>query len=91
MTRSGTAATSASKTSKPSSSHQERPAAVPEQVVDFTAFGLRHGADGYQLVKVTVAGETCTVSAMRQAEPQRAVAFGYLEAAVADAYLETRG
>ena len=69
----------------------ESPKPAPKPVVDFTAYGLRPTSAGYQLCRVDIAGENVVVTPMREAEPQRGVAYAYLEAAVANAYLETRG
>ncbi len=92
MTRSGTTAASRGPNPHKTSSPQtDRSAVVPEPVVDFAAYGLRPTAAGYQLVRVDVAGESVTITPLRQAEPQRAVANAYLESAVADSYLEGRG
>lgn len=57
----------------------------------FTCYGLRPTPEGYELVKVAISGDETTITVLRQAEPQRAVAFRYLEAAVEDAYMEQRG
>lgn len=64
----------------------------PEKViVPFEAYGLRRTREGYELVKVSVDGDCATTVSMRQAEPQRAIAFAYLEAAIDMAYLEGSG
>ncbi len=90
MTRTGTAATGSAQKPKPSGALQAELAAVPVRVVDFSAYGLRPVTGGYQLCRVDIAGETCSVHVLRQPEPQLAVATAYLEAAVAESYLETR-
>ncbi len=88
-TRSGPAAASRGQTQKtPSATQPEDTAAGPDQVVKpFEAYGLRRTKAGYELTRVTVSGDNATCVAIRQAEPQRAIAFAYLEAAIDDAYL----
>ena len=89
--RSGPAAASRGQKPQPSNPQPGPSAAGPDQGVAFVAYGLRPRADGYELVKVAISGDETTITVLRQAEPQRAVAFRYLEAAVEDAYMESRG
>jgi len=52
------------------------------------AFGLRPTPEGYVLVRVEMKGnEVMAAVVLRQPEPQRGVAFSYLETEVAEAYL----
>jgi len=89
-TRSGPAAASRGQNPKPSNPQPELSSAGPDTVVPFTCYGLRKTPAGYELVKVVIGGNEPVIVHMRQAEPQRAIAFRYLEAAVEDAYMETR-
>ena len=89
--RSGPAAASRGQKPQPSDPQPGPSAAGPDQGVAFVAYGLRPTPKGYELVKVSVNGASAAVTPLRQAEPQRAVAFRYLEAAVEDAYMEQRG
>lgn len=54
----------------------------------WAAFGLRPVAGGYELVRVDMKGnEVVDTTALRQPEPQRGIAFDYLDAEIAEEYL----
>lgn len=94
MKSSGTPSASRGQTSNPPTRNVEQSEGVPEPVksgLDFVAYGLRKGKDGYTLCRVNVVGPMAVVAEMRQAEPQRAVAYAYLEQAVEEAYIAERG
>ena len=67
----------------------KRPTAAEEPPArSWEAFGLRPTPDGYVLVRVEMKGnEVMAAVVLRQPEPQRGVAFSYLETEVAEAYL----
>lgn len=70
----------------------EAPLAVRPAASSFIALGLRQTADGFELVRVDVLGDgACAVTPLRQAEPQRAVAFAYMEQEVHNLYMAGRG
>lgn len=96
MKSSGTPAGTRGQNPKPSIPQSGDTAGVPELVLpapakDFTAYGLRKGPGGYTLCRVEVMGPLAKVTEVRQAEPQRAIAFAYLEQAVEEAYIAERG
>ncbi len=90
MARSGTApAPSGSKPLNPSNPQPGLSGAVPDLAIPFKAWGLRKTAQGYELTEVSVdALGAAHCRPVRQAEPQKAIAYAYLEAAVDQAYLE---
>lgn len=54
----------------------------------WAAFGLRPVSGGYELVRVDMKGnEVADTTALRQPEPQRGIAFDYLDAEIAEEYL----
>jgi hypothetical protein len=54
----------------------------------WTAFGLRPTPEGYVLTRVEMKGnEVMDTAVLRQAEPQRGIAFDYLDAEIAEHYL----
>ncbi len=65
------------------------PATVEEHAARcWVAFGLRPTPAGYELVRVEMKGnEVMAAVPLRQPEPQRGVAFAYLESEVAEDYL----
>jgi hypothetical protein len=94
MKSSGTPAASRGQTPNPPTRNVDQSAGVPELVksgLDFTAYGLRKGAGGYTVCRVDVTGPMALITELREAEPQRAVAFAYLEQAVEEAYIRERG
>lgn len=89
MARSGTSAAPRGQNPNPSNPQQGKIAEVPEPAVPFKAYGLRKGPDGLQVCEVEVHTDgSSTVRQVRQGEPQRAIAFAYLEAQVERAYME---
>jgi hypothetical protein len=86
MARSGTVAARREQNHQPSSPQQAESAAVP-QPATFYAYGLRPTRGGFEVVRVEVPLAE-DYDRLHQPEPQRAVAYQYLESAVMNAYIE---